>query len=183
MASKPIEEAEIADSVSSAAPALSATGALAHWVGANRMRLLKFASVGASGVVVNLAIFELCYRLVLPGLVPDSILFVAANALGFLVSVFTNFVLNDLWTWGDRIKGQLRIDWFKRLTKYYLTASLAGGVQLAMAWLSLELVWSHLALNLGGTNLSPTLSVLTGIGCGMVLNFAASHLWAFRDVS
>ena len=151
------------------------------WLRDNQGRLLKFASVGVSGVVVNLAVFTLAFHFLLTPLSGGDLRFVAANAAGFVVSVFSNFLLNDWWTWGDRTKGRLR-DWWHRLGKYYVTASGAGAVQILTAWLSLTLLWAPMEPVLLEYELAPMLGVLTGIGCGMAINFTASHLWAFRDV-
>lgn len=151
-----------------------------EWLVANRARLLKFAGVGISGVVVNLVVFSVAFHTVLDSLFGGDLGFVLANAAGFVVSVFTNFLLNDLWTWGDRVKGDTR-HWFERLGKYYVTASSAGAVQLFTAWVSLNLLWEPLAPAFGDYQLAPALGVLTGIGCATIINFAASHLWAFRD--
>lgn len=152
------------------------------WLRDNRVRLCKFAGVGLSGVVVNLAVFSLAFHVVLTAVISGDLRFILANAAGFVVSVFTNFLLNDWWTWGDRTKGSLR-HWWHRLAKYYVTASSAGGVQILTAWLSLTLLWAPLAPAFQGYELAPKLAVLTGIGFGMAINFAASHLWAFRNVS
>lgn len=154
--------------------------ATTDWLTDNRLRLLKFAGVGLSGTFVNLGIFWLAYHVVFAPVFGGDLRFVAANAAGFVVSVFTNFLLNDWWTWGDRRKGGPG-HWFSRLAKFYVTASGAGAVQLFTAWLSLALVWTPLSLHLAGFELAPTLGVLTGIGCGMIINFTVSHLWAFRD--
>jgi putative flippase GtrA len=146
----------------------------------NVVRLVKFGLVGFSGVGVNLVIFEFFFRVVLLP-VPEEQRLVVANVAGVIVSIFTNFVLNDRWTWGDRAKGG-RTDWFARLGKYYVLASVAAGVQVFATWLSFRLVWDNLALVVHDVDLSPTASLLTGIAFGMVINFLASHFWAFRDV-
>ncbi len=151
------------------------------WLRNNQGRLLKFGSVGLTGVVVNLVVFSVVFHVALAPVIAGDFLFVIANAAGFVVSVFTNFLLNDWWTWGDRSKGRLR-DWWHRLGKYYVTASGAGAVQILTAWLSLTLLWSTMEPVLLEYELAPMLGVLTGIGCGMAINFTASHLWAFRDV-
>ena len=158
----------------------SAVQTTTEWLRTNRSRLFKFAGVGLSGVVVNLAVSMAAYHYVLAAFFTGDIQFVAANGAGFVVSVFTNFLLNDWWTWGDRRKGALR-HWFQRLAKYYATASGAGAVQLFTAWLSLSLIWAPMAPTLGEMKLAPPLGVLTGIACGMAINFAFSHLWAFQD--
>ena len=171
MASEPIEKIE-----RSVAPSTF----LLTWLRNNRTRLLKFAGVGASGVLVNLVVCNLAIFVLLTPWLQGDPLFIVANFLGFMVSVFTNFIFNDRWTWGDRQKGGRR-HFFYRMAKYYFTASGAGAVQIITAWLSLTWIWSTFDLVILGFDLSPSLSILTGIGCGMILNFGASHLWAFRD--
>jgi dolichol-phosphate mannosyltransferase len=178
MASESLESSEIAER-NIAAPA--------HVLGlpfltpARVRRLVKFGLVGVSGVAVNLVVFELLFRLA-------HLQFSLANAVGIVVSIFTNFLLNDNWTWGDRIKGTRR-DWVRRLTKYYVSASAAAGVQLLVASGAMTFVFNDLSLVLPesfgiaetSVDLGPTLAVLTGIVFGMAINFVASHLWAFRD--
>ncbi|MFW5967884.1 MAG: GtrA family protein [Persicimonas sp.] len=150
-------------------------------------RLLKFGLVGVSGVGVNLLVFEFFYRQI-------HLEFVLANALGIVVSIFTNFVLNDLWTWGDRRKGGWW-DWAHRLVKYYVSASAAAAVQLVVASASNTVIFEPLPLDVPAESIpsalvdiegaafdvGPTLAVLTGIAAGMIINFVASHWWAFRD--
>lgn len=169
MASEPLEQRD----------AIDGPAALA-WLRDNRQRLLRFALVGLSGVFVNLAMFSLVFYVVLTPVEGQSLSFLLANGAGFVVSVFTNFLLNDGWTWGDRQKGGRR-QWLRRLARYYLTASGAGMVQLFFAWISLWL-WTPLVPAFMGFEPAPMLSVLTGIAAGMAVNFTASHLWAFRDI-
>jgi len=146
-------------------------------------RLIKFGLVGVSGVFVNLVVFELLFRLA-------SFPFSLANAGGIALSVFTNFLLNDAWTWGDRKKGARRRDWLRRVSKYYISAAAAAGVQLTIAWavnralhtpiqLDIPTIFSASAETI---DIAPTLAVLCGIVVGMGINFLAGHLWAFRDI-
>lgn len=152
------------------------------WIRENQRRLFRFAAVGVSGTAVNVLIANLALLYFFSPFLEGSPLFIAANFLGFIVSVFTNFMLNDRWTWGDRAKGGLP-QWFARLGRYYLSASGAGVVQLVTAWMSLQWLWRPLNLNFMGLELATTLSIMTGIGFGMVINFVVCHLWAFRDVA
>jgi len=144
------------------------------------VRIVKFGVVGASGVPVNLVVFELFHRYVLGGLASPDLRLVAANVAGVAVSIFTNFLLNDLWTWGDRSKGGPRA-WVHRLGKFYVAAYVATGVQVGVSWVSYRVFWRAFDLQLAGHDVAPPLSVLTGIACGMAINFLASHLWAFAD--
>ena len=152
------------------------------WLRENRTRLYKFASVGASGVIVNLLVFELCLFVLKYSTLSEDPRLAIANCAGIVVSILTNFILNDIWTWSDRDKGTIR-DTFNRLAKYYVTASGVGLIQFAVFWLSLALLWSHLELHVFNVDLGPRLAVCTGIGIAMFFNFAASHLWTFRDTN
>lgn len=152
------------------------------WLRENRVRLYKFASVGASGVIVNLLVFELCLSLLKYFTLSEDLRFATANSIGIVISILTNFILNDLWTWSDRNKGTLR-DTFNRLAKYYVAASAVGLIQLTVSWLSFTLLWSHIELYVHNLDLSPRIAVFTGIGVAMFFNFAASHLWTFRDIN
>lgn len=143
-------------------------------------RFAKFGLVGLSGVFVNWGVFDLFYRLLFSALADVDLRLVSSNIAGIVVSIFTNFLLNDRWTWGDRNKGRTP-DWFRRLGKYYVAASAAAGVQVLVTWVSFRVVWDRLDLVVWGYDFDPTFSLFTGIGCGMFLNFVASHLWAFRD--
>lgn len=133
----------------------------------DRRRFVRFCLVGATGVAVNLGVFTLA-RAALRGIVTGPLRFTLSNLAGFLVSVLTNFALNDNWTWGDR-RAAGRSELLGRLGKYYLVCSAAGVVQLGAAW----------ACHVGG-GMEEHLSVLVGIGLATAINFAANHLWTFR---
>ena len=61
----------------------------------NWLQLVRFALVGASGYVVNLAIFALCVD-------PLAIPYRVAAVVAFLVSVTNNFWWNRHWTFAAR---------------------------------------------------------------------------------
>ena len=66
-------------------------------------RFLKFAVVGASGVVVNLGIYALLTQVFGMGGAPGTRS--AAYAVSVEISIITNFLLNDVWTFRDRVGG------------------------------------------------------------------------------
>jgi putative flippase GtrA len=101
-------------------------------------------------------------------IVTGPLRFALANLAGFAVSVLTNFALNDSWTWGDRRSGG-RSGLLGRLGKYYLVCSLAGIVQLGVAW----------TCHVGG-GIEEHLSVIFGIGFATAINFVANHFWTCR---
>lgn len=140
-------------------------------------RFVKFAIVGFSGAIVNILIFE-TFMFLFSSLA-DSPRILISNVIGIIVSIFSNFLLNDRWTWGDRKK----ISFLNRLIKFYTAASFAAAVQLAGTWASTIYFWSSFTLVLKNHNFSPTLGLMTGIALGMFINFATSHFWAFKEES
>jgi len=136
---------------------------------AERLRMVRFAFVGLSGVFVNLAVYFLCYEY----LFESQELALRRNFSvlgGIIVSIFTNFVLNDRWTWGDRVKGHWS-KWFHRLLKYYIAAGAGAITQLGFFNVGVAIIGEeyHLLANLGG------------IGLATVVNYVLLHLWSFRD--
>ena len=132
--------------------------------------MLQFLCVGASGVVVNMGLAWFGYNHVFEDLSLEQ----RENfsvALGIVTSIFTNFLLNDTWTWGDRQKGR-RFAWFKRLAKYYLAAALGGFLQWGIFRGTVSFVGSEHYL----------WANLFGIGAGTISNYILMHFWSFRSV-
>lgn len=133
-----------------------------------RQRFVRFAVVGASGVAVNLGVMALG-RVIFTPLAGDVREFLA-SALGILVSILTNFLLNDVWTWGDRPKGPRRRDFAARLLAYYLGAGVAAALQ-----------FGTFALLFSAFGLYPFLAQLAGIALGMVVNYGINNRVVFKD--
>lgn len=138
-------------------------------------RFIKFGLVGGSGVVVNMGMLWLAMHRLLVTLPDHAVLHGLAysprvawsGALAIAISILTNFLLNDAWTWGDRQKrGPLHFWW--RLSKYTLVASVAGIVQ----WLALQ--------GLAGLGMHVMLANFCGIIAGIGINFVANNWWTFR---
>lgn len=129
-------------------------------------RFIKFCVVGASGVPVNLAVTWLAHSMLFATVSPDW-----RKALSFLVgiavSIFTNFLLNDMWTWGDRDK--VERGFWGRLARFYLVCSVASAIQFGVA-LALSL-WLHMHY---------LIAQLVGIALATAANFAVNNLWTFK---
>jgi len=159
----------------------------------NLVRLVKFGIVGTVGVGVNWGAFE--FGIWAFASLGERLAYAVGVILGIVVSIFANFVFNDIWTWGDRAKRGGLAGWMRRMGRYYVAASAAGLVQFVVFWASLAWVWEPLGLWCPGWTvpavgaeipefaLAPRLSLLTGIGAGMAINFLGGHLWAFRDTN
>lgn len=79
-------------------------------------RFLKFATVGASGVVVNQGLLWFFTEIV-------GLYYLFSSAIGIETSIITNFILNEKWTFRDRSKGKKGI--LRRGAKFN-TVSVAG---------------------------------------------------------
>ena len=136
-------------------------------------RFFRFCVVGASGVVLNFAVLAGTWFL-LPEAWGDA-RHRSAMALAIGVSIFTNFLLNDTWTWGDR--GQTdRLAWARRLARFYLVSLVAAALQWGVSVALYEGL--ELARHIGPVGLYGAQG--TGIIVAMGLNFAANHMWTFR---
>jgi len=149
------------------------------------LQFLRFCVVGGSGVFVNLAVFTLTLLVWLlvgghihandlsstvrelvtkhdtAGLAHVAVY--VANALGFVVSVFTNYYLNRRWTFRstNRVTGEL--------PKFFTVSVVAYAGQLTIFWLL------H-----SRAHTAPIPSQLVAIVFVMPINFIANKLWSFR---
>ncbi|MCA9563703.1 MAG: GtrA family protein, partial [Myxococcales bacterium] len=105
-------------------------------------RFIKFGVVGGSGVIVNLAIAQLFVSVLLTGVAGQQTRSMLAVGAGIVVSIFTNFVLNDAWTWADREK-RGRKHWFQRLGMFYVISSIAAAVQLGVYTVTHHYILGH----------------------------------------
>jgi dolichol-phosphate mannosyltransferase len=146
------------------------------------VRFVKFGIVGGSGVVVNLGIYFLFTR----GLGwQESLL---GKNLSYLlsveVSILTNFLLNDFWTFADRRQADR---WRTRFFRFHVV-SLVGmavnwGIFAALNWLiasgRLELM-GNLSLWGWHANVDDLIAACLGIIGAMAWNFLANLLWTWR---
>jgi dolichol-phosphate mannosyltransferase len=130
-------------------------------------RFIKFAVVGASGVLVNMGVFALCAEIAFSDL-SGELRNVLAGIVGVVVSILSNFLLNDAWTWRDRRREGSR-HFLTRMGKYYVVAGIAGTVQIGVLY----------ALS-GPMDLNAYLSNFAGIVAGVLINFFVNNLWTFR---
>jgi putative flippase GtrA len=147
-------------------------------------RFVKFCAVGASGVLVNLGSLALLADLL-------RLHVNVAAALAILVSINTNFAVNELWTFRDRRteNGGLGRRWLR-----FHLVSVAGG---AIQWLVFVGANLAFALVLGGEAGEPIglreavvdpaqvgplkyVSQLLGIGVATLWNFFANFHWTWK---
>ena len=124
------------------------------------VRFLKFIGVGLSGTIVNLGILRLVNALTnwsgYVALVP-----------GIEVSIITNFLLNDFFTFSDRRTGNMK-SFFGRLLRYNLVA-LSGAV-----------INYAIAAGLFTVGLNIYLADFIGIVVAFLWNYFFSTVWAWK---
>jgi putative flippase GtrA len=145
------------------------------------LRLVRFGVVGASGVVVNLGVAKLVMSSFAEPFAKGTTAAYLSLAAGIVVSIFSNFVINDAWTWGDRDKAAGLAPWLRRCGRFYVTSAAAATLQGILAtaiyrgWHPIEgFVW------MSPEDWRLTLSGCVAIVIAMPLNFIANHFWTFR---
>ncbi|HYG67095.1 MAG TPA: GtrA family protein [Anaeromyxobacteraceae bacterium] len=130
-------------------------------------RLVRFAAVGASGIVVNLAALWL-----LAGVldVPE----IAASAVAIELSILSNFAFNDRFTFGDR-RGKATLG--HRLLRYHAVSFVGFALQLGIFVIAtLVIVRAGGRAELGDLRY---VAQSVGIVAAFAWNYTASVRWAW----
>lgn len=127
-------------------------------------RLVQFGLVGASGVGVNMGLFWLLTRYA--GLAEPYDLI--ALIMSIAAATLSNFVLNDIWTFGDRRTGDTR-NTLVRALKFNLI-SIGAFILYYLIYTSLTRIWDIYDLA----------ALLVAIGIGFIWNFSLNILWTWR---
>jgi len=123
-------------------------------------RWLKFNTVGAIGIVIQLAVLALLRGVLGLG-------YLAATALAVEAAVLHNFVWHELWTWRDRKHARATV--FKRLLRFNLTTGLVSIVT--------NLVLMRLLV--GNFHIQYLIANLLSITAGSLANFFLSDWFVF----
>ena len=124
----------------------------------DRDRMLKFGTVGLTGVGVNSFFLWFFFEIVgfhLP----------VSSAIAIEISILSNFALNNLWTFGDRARD---VPLLARLLKFNTAALVGLAINVTVLW----------SLTQGG--LYYLVSNLIGILAAVLWNYTVSLKWTFR---
>ena len=127
--------------------------------GRNLAEFRKFCAVGGSGVGVNLGIYALLTRTMdfSPAL---------ASPLAIEVSLLTNFLLNEHWTFSARTMRSARL---ARQGTYHAVCLVGGAINYGVLLLLVRYGWWDIYAN------------LAGIALGTGAKFLASARWTWRE--
>ena len=131
--------------------------------GASRLdtRPTRFLLVGVTGVGVNTIVL---WGATQAGGLPTLL----GGVLASLTSTFTNFLLNDIFTWRDRRSASWRVKAI-RMLRYYGTTAAGNLIYLAV----LTVLTQRLGLFVLAAN-------LVAIGVGGTFNYVLHNLWTWR---
>jgi putative flippase GtrA len=124
---------------------------------ANWLQLMRFGLVGASGFVVNLAVYALCVHAL-------GVPYQGAAVLAWLVAVTNNFVINRHWTF-DASAGPIHF----QAIRFFVVSLIAFGFNLVLLTLFVEA---------GGMAKVPAQAI--AVVASTPLNFIGNKLWSFR---
>jgi dolichol-phosphate mannosyltransferase len=123
----------------------------------NWLQLVRFAAVGASGYVVNLAVFAACVHLL-------AIDYRISSVIAFLISVANNFWWNRHWTFDA--KQDHPVD--------------QGARFFAVSVLAFGFTYVVLVALVSGAGLPKVVAQAIAIVAGTPLSFLGQKLWSFR---
>jgi putative flippase GtrA len=123
----------------------------------NWFQLGRFVAVGASGYVVNLAVFAACVHLL-------AINYKLAALAAFVVSVVNNFWWNRHWTFGAKAAHPV----------------LQGAKFFAVSLVTFGFTYVVLVSLVDGAGLAKIIAQALSIVAGTPLSFVGQKLWSFR---
>jgi dolichol-phosphate mannosyltransferase len=99
-----------------------------------------------------------------------GVLYLKSSIAAIECAIINNFIWNYFWTWGDRATTSKR-HFFRSLLKFNISSGIVAFV----------VNWGLLILLTECVGVHYRISNLIGIAMGTVVNFGASHFWAFSS--
>ncbi|RQG93020.1 DUF2079 domain-containing protein [Natrarchaeobius halalkaliphilus] len=135
-----------------------------QWLTPRNKRVLKYATVGLVGVGVNEVVLFVSVAYV-------GVTYVTGGILSRIVSILTNYALNDHWTWRGR-GGTGRRKYVERGGKYVGTRIVGILIGISVLIVLVEAFGMHYLL-----------ANLVAIGAGFLWGFGISERWVWRPRS
>ena len=141
-----------------------------------RVRFLKFATVGAIGSIVDIGIMNLLTHLF-------DMKLVYAGSISFVCAVFSNFILNRYWTYPDSRSRPL----MHQLGMFFLVNSIGIGIRIPILHYVEPVMagtfekMAHLS-HATAESLAKNATLIVAIGIVMIWNFFVNRYWTYNDV-
>ena len=141
-----------------------------------RVRFLKFATVGAIGSVIDIGVMNLLTHF-------WGMRLVYAGSFSFICAVFSNFTLNRYWTYPDSRSRPL----MHQLGMFFLVNSIGIGIRIPTLHFVEPLMAKafenmvHLS-HATAESLAKNGTLIIAIGIVMIWNFFINRYWTYNDV-
>jgi putative flippase GtrA len=132
-----------------------------------KKRFMKFGTVGASGLVVNLGVLYLCQEFLFVAIHTPSMRLNVSLATAIFFATVNNFYWNRMWTWSDRTHHP-----DKHLLLHFGQYSLACWVGIVLQVLLTKLIVVYLYYLVANA---------LAIVLASVFNFLVNNFWTFRS--
>jgi dolichol-phosphate mannosyltransferase len=127
-------------------------------------RFLKFCIVGLSGVGVNIGLLWLLTEFF-------GLFYLVSAVFSVEASIISNFILNELWTFRDRVTRRSARALLKRMVKFNLTCAVGAAINILVLAALTELLGLYYIV-----------SALFGIGAATLWNYGMSITWTWSRV-
>ena len=132
------------------------------WFEGNIKRFIKFCIVGASGFCVNLGLLAIFVEVA-------GMHKVWAQIPSYQISILTNFMFNEFWTFSDRRTPGLK-SFLIRAVKFNLVSQVGWGINISVY---------YVALNFAG--IYYIVSQIIAIAVATMWNFFSNLIWTWRQ--
>lgn len=129
-------------------------------------RFLKFASVGAFGMVVDLTVLNVLVKLA-------GMQLLLANAISFSIAVVSNFTWNRLWTFPESQERPLQT----QLVQFAVVNVIGLAINTIVLWLAFQATRLFLP-----DPLDYNLAKITAIGVVLFWNYGINRIWTYRGI-
>jgi putative flippase GtrA len=130
------------------------------------VRFLKFAAVGASGMVVDLTVLNIMYKVF-------GLSLLAANTISFSTAVLSNFTWNRLWTFPESRQRPL----LPQLGQFALVNVVGLAINNLVLWVVFNLIKGFVP-----DPLDYNLAKIAAIGVVLFWNYGVNRLWTYRGI-
>ncbi len=130
-------------------------------------RMMKFATVGGSGILVNLAIFTSARNILFGTAGESNWTLLGSSLLGDEISLVYNFLLNQLWTFKDSTNTD---HLFTKLMKFHVVALTSVVINNSILFLLHK-----------GFGVPDVFAKFIGILCAFLWNYLVNVKWTWRE--
>ncbi len=129
------------------------------------VRFVKFALVGALGMVVDLSVLNILHGLV-------GLHLLVANSISFSSAVVSNFTWNRLWTFPETRHRPVH----KQLVQFAIVSVIGLGINNFILWQVYRTIRPFV-----GSPWNYNLAKIFAIGVVLFWNFGVNRVWTFRS--